>query len=170
MVAKGMKVFAEGRVLLGLQGISETYRCFKLGEKILSGKALSKDEREEVYRRLTGEEPPMTAKKGRPSKRDRDLDVAFDYLYNRDRYKRTDKLRLDLSKMYNISTKENTFYAAINRGIEEIIQFNEWWIEKYKTSDEEFKNDAENIEMCGIVEELKEKIDNYRRRNNTPIK
>lgn len=110
----------------------EYIRKGKLAEKVLSGKQLNRLEKEEIYKLLTGKEPPPAAKRGRTSTVDRDFSLAVDYLYQKaEGKKRTDILRQQLAKKHGLSGRENTFYVALNRGIEDWHELATYWIDHY---------------------------------------
>uniref|UniRef100_C6E3Q1 Uncharacterized protein n=1 Tax=Geobacter sp. (strain M21) TaxID=443144 RepID=C6E3Q1_GEOSM len=141
-----------------------------IAEKVLAGKRLNINEKEEIYRLLTGRKPKDSTKKGRPSTVDRDFMLAVDYLHLRDG-KRTDLLRLHLAEKHGLlkndkKYRENTFYLAVNRGIQELQRFATHWLEQFYSGNFEFfgkvdtdkiKHHAERMEMA------LRRIENYRK-------
>jgi|GEM_PF-2077535 len=107
----------------------EIARKLELAEKLIAtGKKLTRLEKEEIYRFLTGGEPNSYANRGRPTTKWRDLILAMKFLAQRNETKDSAKtIMKKLAKMYNLpgadisETQRNidpqTFYKAIDRGI-----------------------------------------------------
>jgi len=117
-------------------------RKLTLAKKVIYAKPLTVSEKEDIYRYLTGQEPPLIYGKGRPSTIGRDLRIAMDFLYLRENEKDINKL-LDTLREYDknhIHNKDNPYYAkltnnaiysAVNRGVKEILKQNliQWAID-----------------------------------------
>lgn len=156
---------------LYLQIRNEQIRKEKLAEKILAGKRLNKAEKEEIYRLLTGKEP-APVKKGRPSTEDRDFKLALDYIHMKAGAKRIDKLRNELAKKHKLRlnsdgvVRENTFYRALNRGIENIYFTATLWLENYKKGEFSDRDPDDNEKTAAMINEGLRKILDYKAKSN----
>lgn len=108
------KIDIKKLVALSLQN---SERKQKLSEKVLSGKKLSNSEKQEICKLLTGKEPLVT-KRGRPTAKERDARLAYDYLAKKDEGKNgLGNIREKLTFKYDMPQRDNTFYKAIANGI-----------------------------------------------------
>lgn len=117
-------------------------RKLTLAKKVIYAKSLTLSEKEDIYRYLTGQEPPLISVKGRPSTTGRDVRIAMDFLYLRENEKDINKL-IDTLREYDkkhIQNKDNpnyakltnnAIYSAVNRGVKEILKQNfiQWAID-----------------------------------------
>lgn len=90
----------------------------ELAEKVLKSKGLTKEEKHEIYLSLTTEEP-ATIKKGRPSKINRDMDFALDYLETKYDKKWTGINPIAIRHAIK-TNDQTTVYKALNRGLKEL--------------------------------------------------
>jgi hypothetical protein len=93
----------------------------ELAKKLLSSR-LSKPEKEEVYELLTGAPAPTSKGPGRPTHARDDQGAAFDFLFTVEKNNGplSAKAKKALIAKYNIPPQSSGFYAAINRGVEQL--------------------------------------------------
>jgi hypothetical protein len=135
----------------------ERKRKKNIAEKIISGKKLSQSEKIEIYVSLTGNRPPLKPK-GRPSTVERDIGIAVEYLRDLETrgVKMAGTIRMELTQKYRLpSSRENTFYTALNKGI--------WEIEK--VSNGIIANPESTEDDLGMCERMLKRIKWYKTKN-----
>jgi len=153
-----------------------------LAEKILSKKKLTIPEKEDIYRYLTGNEPPCIREKGRPSTMGRDMAMAIDFLFLRKTIINTDEIMDTLrkyDKKYGIESilpiSDNAIYAAINRGVAAIKERASLLGRAVSPTGEiceieiRFDTDYENGYLCDLTDndgELKQKTADFKELNS----
>lgn len=144
----------------------------QIAEKILNGQKLDNAERTEAYRLITGKEPEIEVKRGRPSTIDRDYNIATEYLLEKRKGKKKPNIiRRELEKKYGLSGEANTFYAALTRGIEDWHAGATHWLEYYRQGWFRDKSEAANRLMVERMELALQVISDYRKqKNNVPKK
>jgi hypothetical protein len=103
----------------------------KLGEKVLHGKKLTNSEKEEIYRLITGNQPPPGVRRGRPPEIERDFNLAVDYLNGLASGKKGMKFRTELAKKYKLSVSndpdeivdDHTFFPVFKKGRKQVRLF-----------------------------------------------
>jgi hypothetical protein len=127
----------------------------KLADKVLKGKKLNNEEKEEIYTLLTGEEPEGLRRRGRPSTVSRDLNMAYDYLIEKE--KGTKGPHRVIKKKYKLTINDNAFYMALNRGCDTLSAMAEDY-KKKRCKDTKSGDDANEMECKRILRLL----ENYR--------
>lgn len=120
------------------------YKRF-LAEKILSGGRLATSEKEDIYRLITGKEPPAIRGKGRPSTVARDMAMAIDFLLMRYQHVPADLL-LDRIRQYDerpLKLTNSAIYSAVDRGVSALLMMKAF----------DFVSDYDNGFLCDIEEE-----------------
>jgi len=133
------------RLLPEFKFLEEAKRKKELAEKVWKEEKLNKSEKQEIYFALTGENPPPGKRRGRPTEQERNFYLAYDYLREMAKEGRKTplaKLKSDLSKKYKLgvrkgtedkeSDRENTFYAALESGRQQMRCFAEEIIRRAK--------------------------------------
>jgi len=140
----------------------------ELADKVLRGKKLSKSEKESIYRILTGKEP-RPKKRGRPKLDVRNYRMAIAFLQMMDEdpnkshiYK--ERIREQYSR-YKLSKNDNTFYAALNKGIDILQARAESCIERANSNIELGANDEELLKLKSAAETQLKLIYEFRKRN-----
>ena len=96
-----------------------------LADKVLFGKKLTINEKENIYILLTGKEPPLVQGRGKKSTNARDIRIAIDFLWLR-KSEPDNKKMMDMLRTYDNRKTDgpnykvwsnNMIYGAINRGV-----------------------------------------------------
>jgi hypothetical protein len=140
----------------------------KLAEKVLTGKKLNRSDKQEMYFFLTSQIPPLT-KRGRPSTKERDFNLAAGYLDELAKDRGLDALkdfRTAFAKKFAWSpSSKNSFHEAFQRGCKRIPFF----VEGVKKRVEE-GSISDPKRAISIADDLLMKLGNYEKksRKRTP--
>ncbi len=159
-----------------------------LADKVILSKRLTSVEKVDIYRYLTGKEPPYIDAKGRPPTTGRDMAMAIDFLFLRKSINDTAELMNTLrkyDKRRGVKYKENTnhikitdsaIYSAVNRGVSAILErdalqfstdYENGYLCDLTDNDEELKQKAEDVkELYSLIDDyLKEKEPRRKHKN-----
>lgn len=142
----------------------------KLAEKQLSGKRLTRSEREDIYWYLTNNEAPTGKATGRPNTIQRDQAFAFDYLMEvRKGLKQPQEIRKELAQKHNIigtnvpyEYKDNTASLALKRGMNGLYKIATKMIKTSTEETDSLEQDQTFKRLLSTSMTLVDLIDKYR--------
>ena len=126
----------------------QNIRKLELASKVLTGEKLNNEDKEEIYTLLTGEKPEGLRRRGRPSTVSRDLNMAYDYLEEKE--KGTKGPHRVIKKKYKLTINNNAFYMALNRGYDTLSAMAEDY-KKKRCKDTKSRDEANEMEYKRIL-------------------
>lgn len=112
----------------------ESQEKFRLAEKLIHGEKMTKTEKRQIYKYLTGEDAPQGMKRGRRAEIYRDIGIAMDYIAARaEGEEKAKDVRKKLAKLYDLNgltdVLDDTFYKAFHNGLALLETTARDWIE-----------------------------------------
>lgn len=144
-----------------------------LAHKIIYGEKLTNLDREDIFYLLTGRKHTLR-RSGRPSTNVRDYRIALQYITLTGKpTPNKQKIREELAERFkwpedsknNPLTNENTFYTAVNRGVELICARARKWIHQLENDETLSMSDKKKEEEKKRFQHHLELVENYRNRN-----
>ena len=143
-------------------------RKIELAEKLLSKERLTKAEKIEIYELLTGNHPPNIKGPGRPSEERRDQAIAFEFLFAKAKgEKQLHNIKKALVAKFELSEMQNTFYAALKKGMDLLYDRATADIPKYEATVITGNIELEETrkKLLSTSQKLIALIDDYRNKN-----